>query len=253
MAAVLVTGATGTLGRPTVTRLRANGHDVRSLSRRTGPGLITGDLLTGAGIAEALAGVDAVLHLATSPRKDVAATETLLAAARKAATPHLVVISIVGVDQIPLGYYRGKVEIERLTVESGVPHTILRATQFHSLVAGVFAASRRLPVVVAPALSMQPIAPDEVAQRLVELTETGPSGRVPDIGGPQQRPVRELAQSWRAAVGSRRPIMPLRLPGKVYAALAAGHGMVPGPGYGRATFEDYLAERYPIVDRTSSS
>ena len=253
MASVLVTGATGTLGRPTVTRLRANGHDVRALSRRTGPGLITGDLLTGAGIAAAITGVDAVVHLSTSPRQDVAATRTLLDAAREAAVPHLVVISIVGVDRIPLGYYRGKVEIERLTVESGIPHTILRATQFHSLVAGLFTATRRLPVVIAPAVSMQPIAPDEVAQRLVELTESGPSGRVPDIGGPRQRPVRELAETWRAAVGSRRPIMPLRLAGKVFAALTAGHGMVPGPGYGRATFEDYLAERYRTTDRTSPS
>jgi uncharacterized protein YbjT (DUF2867 family) len=246
---VLVTGATGTLGRPTVTRLRANGHDVRALSRREGPGLITGDLLTGAGIADAVAGVDTVLHLATSGTKDVAATRTLLAAAQRASIAHLVVISIVGVDRIPLGYYRGKVEIERLTAESGLPHTILRATQFHSLVAGLFAV-RGLPVIVAPAVSMQPIAPDEVAQRLVELTETGPSGRVPDIGGPAQRPLRELARSWKASAGSRRPIVALRLPGRIFAALSAGHGMVPGPGYGRATFEDYLAERYPAPGRS---
>jgi uncharacterized protein YbjT (DUF2867 family) len=250
---LLVTGATGTLGRPTVTILRASGHQVRALSRRAGPGLVTGDLLTGAGIADAVAGVDTVLHLATSGTKDVALTRTLLDAIRTSEVSHLVLISIVGVDRIPLGYYRGKVEIERLTVESGMPHTILRATQFHDLVAGLFSATRRLPVIIAPAVSMQPIAADEVAQRLVELAGSGPAGRVPDIGGPQQRPLRDLAQSWRAAVGSRRPIVPLRLPGKIFAALRAGHGMVPGPGYGRTTFEQYLSERYPATDRTSPS
>jgi len=252
MASVLVTGATGALGRPTVNRLRANGHDVRALSRRTGPDLITGDLLTGAGIDDAVAGVDTVLHLATSPRKDVAAARTLVDAARRASVSHLVLISIVGVDKIPIGYYRGKLEIERLTLESGLPHTILRATQFYTLVESIFTVTRRLPVVLAPSVSMQPIAPDEVAQRLVELAEAEPAGRVADIGGPQQRPLRDLARAWTTAVGSRRPIVPLRLPGKIFAALTAGHGMVPGPGYGRQTFEEYLAE-HSRTDRTSQS
>src|SRR3954469_7160920 len=132
MAITLVTGATGALGVPTVIRLRAAGHDVRALSRRSGPGLTTGDLLTGAGIPEAVAGAGTVLHLATGPRGkgDVQAAHRLLEAATAAGVRHLVVISIVGIDDIPLAYYRDKLAIERLVRESGMPYTVLRATQF---------------------------------------------------------------------------------------------------------------------------
>jgi uncharacterized protein YbjT (DUF2867 family) len=237
----LVTGATGTLGGPTVQRLRAAGHDVRSLSRRTGPGLVTGDLLTGAGIAAALDGVDTVVNLASGPRKDDVATRHLVEAAAAAGVRHLVHISIVGIDDIPFGYYRSKLAAEQVIAASGVPHTILRATQFHALIEGIFTATRRLPGIVAPSFSVQPIAADEVAQRLVELAEADPAGRVADIGGPEQRTLPDLARAWRQAVGSRRPVLPLRLPGKVFAAVAAGHAMVPGPAYGRQTFEEHLA------------
>src|SRR3712207_5907782 len=106
MTTTLVTGATGTLGAPTVTRLRAAGHDVRALSRRSGPGLTTGNLLTGAGLREAVAGAHTVLHLATGPRGrgDVDATRTLVRAASDAGVRHLVLVSIVGIDDIPLSY-----------------------------------------------------------------------------------------------------------------------------------------------------
>src|SRR5215218_2535655 len=188
MTTTLVTGATGHLGTPTVRRLQAAGHDVRALSRRGGPGLTTGDLRTGAGIPEAVAGADTVLHLATGPRGkgDVELTRTLLGAAADAGVRHLVLISIVGIDDIPLPYYRDKLVVERLVRESGLPHTILRATQFHSLVQTLFTVQRPLPVVLAPAIRLQPIAVEDVADRLVELAGSVPAGRVADIGGPEQ-------------------------------------------------------------------
>jgi uncharacterized protein YbjT (DUF2867 family) len=245
MTTTLVTGATGTLGMPTVARLRTAGHDVRSLSRRGGPGLVTGDLLTGAGLDAALDGVDVVAHLATGPRGkgDVAATRNLLDAASRAGVRHLVLISIVGIEDIPLGYYRDKVLIEALVRESGVPHTILRATQFHSFVAGLLAAQRRLPFVVAPTVLLQPIAAAEVADRLAELATAPPAGRVPDIAGPDQRTVTDLARAWARATGTRRPVVPLTLPGRLFAAYRAGAAVVPGPAYGRETFDDFLAAR----------
>jgi uncharacterized protein YbjT (DUF2867 family) len=237
----LVTGATGTLGGPTVQRLRAAGHDVRSLSRRTGPGLVTGDLLTGAGIASALDGVDTVVNLASGPRKDDVATRHLVEAAAAAGVRHLVHISIVGIDDIPFGYYRSKLAAEQVIAASGVPHTILRATQFHSFIAGLFAAQRFLLVMLAPAFAVQPIAVEEVADRLVELASGAPAGRVPDIGGPEARPLPEFAAVWRRAAGVRRPVVPMKLPGRTFRAFAAGHGLVPGPAYGRVTFEEHLA------------
>jgi uncharacterized protein YbjT (DUF2867 family) len=245
MTTTLVTGATGALGAPTVTRLRAAGHDVRALSRRSGPGLTTGDLLTGAGIREAVDGADTVLHLATGPRGkgDVEATRTLLEAATAAGVRHLVLISIVGIDDIPLGYYRDKVVIERLVGESGVPFSVLRATQFHSFVEAMFTAQRRSPVIAAPAIPLQPIAVEEVADRLVELAGSAPAARVADIGGPERHGLPELARLWARATGTRRPVVPLRLPGKLVAAYRAGSGLVPGPAYGRQTFADHLAEQ----------
>ena len=243
MTTTLVTGATGTLGSPTVTRLRAAGHDVRALSRCSGPGLTTGNLLTGAGIAEAVAGVDTVLHLATGPRGrgDVEATRTLLQAARDAGVRHLALISIVGIDDIPLGYYRDKVTIERLVRESGLGCSILRATQFHSFVEGLFTAQRWSPFVVAPAFPLQPIAVEEVADRLVELAGDAPAGRVADIGGPEKHAVPDLARLWARSTGTRRPVLPLALPGKLSAAYGAGSALVPGSEYGQQTFADHLA------------
>jgi uncharacterized protein YbjT (DUF2867 family) len=229
MTTTLVTGATGTLGAPTVTRLRAAGHDVRALSRRSGPGLTTGDLLTGAGIHEAVAGVDTLLHLATGSRGrgDVEATRRLLEAADEAGVRRLVLIFIVGIDDIPLGYYRDKVVIERLVQESGLGYSILRATQFHSFAEAMFTAQRRSPVVVAPSFQLQPIAVDEVA----------------DIGGPEQHRVPALARLWARATGKHRPVVPMTLPGKLFTAYRAGSALVPDPAYGRRTFADHLAAR----------
>jgi uncharacterized protein YbjT (DUF2867 family) len=246
MGTILVTGGTGTLGRPSVVRLRAAGHDVRVLSRKRGPGLVTADLRTGEGIQQAMTGADAVLHLATG-RKDVALARTLIDTAREAGIAHLVLISIVGIDQIPLGYYRGKLEIERLVTESTLPHTILRATQFYNLLEMLFRAQRFSPLVFAPSITLQPIAVEEVADRLVELIAADPAGRVPDVGGPQERTVPELARAWKLARRSRRPVVPVKLAGKTFAAFAAGHALASGPAYGTRTFEDFLAERNEVI------
>src|SRR2546429_5743133 len=120
---ILVTGGTGALGRVLVALLREGGHEVRVLSRRTGA-----DLLTGAGLAEALDGTDVIVHCATDGRHDVDATRNLIAAA---SGQHLVYVSIVGIDRIPFPYYRLKLACERLVEECGLPWTTLRATQFH--------------------------------------------------------------------------------------------------------------------------
>jgi uncharacterized protein YbjT (DUF2867 family) len=237
----LVTGATGRLGRPTVARLVEAGHEVRSLSRRTGPGLATGDLATGAGLAEAVAGVDVVVHLATGSRGDDVATANLVRAAAAAGVRHLVHMSIVGIDDIPLGHYRTKLAAERAVTSSGLPHTVLRATQFHDLVVSLFAVQRLTPVVVAPRFAVQPIAVTDVADRLVELAGGPPGGRVADIGGPEVRPLPDLAQVWRRAAGVRRPVVPVVLPGRTFAGYAAGANLVPGPPYGRRTFEEHVA------------
>jgi uncharacterized protein YbjT (DUF2867 family) len=143
-------------------------------------------------------------------------------------------------------YYREKAECERMIVAAPVPHTILRATQFHDFVATIFAAQKYSPVLFVPSISVQPIAVAEVGARLIELVDGAPVGRVDDIGGPELLTGRELATSWREATGSRRSIWPLRLPGKTFKAIASGHNLVPGEPYGRATFAEFLAERFGV-------
>ncbi|MFB6719785.1 SDR family oxidoreductase [Kribbella sp. NPDC056345] len=237
MKTLLVTGGTGRLGRPTVDQLRAAGNTVRVLSRRTGPGVVTGDLTTGDGVAAAIDGVDLVLHLATGQgRRDVQQTRNLLNATPP--TTHVIYMSIVGIDQIPLSYYRYKLEAEHL-VEAHPAHTILRATQFHDLVEQVFAL--KLPALFAPAVPLQPIATEDVATRLTELVANPIPGRAPDIGGPESHAVPDLARLWKAARSSRRPIVRVRVPGKAFRAFAAGAAQVPGPPYGGITFADHLA------------
>lgn len=239
---VLVTGATGAVGSVLAARLRANGLTVRALSRRTGPGLVTGDLDSGAGIERALEGVDTVVHLATTYRDDSGLARTLARAATAAGRPHIVLLSIVGIDRIPLPYYRGKLAAEAVIAESGLPHTILRSTQFHTLVERILSIQRWSPALLAPASPLQPIDVGDVVTRLVELTGSAAAGRVADIGGPEVRDFRSFAEAYRKAAGSRRPVVPVRLPGAMFSALRAGASLVPGPAYGTVTFEQHLAE-----------
>ena len=245
MTSILVTGGTGRLGLPTVARLRTAGHDVRVLSRREGEGHVIGDLRSGVGVQDAVDGVDTVLHLATrNGRGDVTPTRILLDACRSAGIRHLIYMSIVGVDRIPLGYYREKLAIEGLLASSEVPHTILRATQFHDLVERLFSMQRHLPVIFAPTFSFQPIATADVAIRLAELARGEAAGRVPDIGGPERLPARALARQWELAASVRRTIAPIALPGRTFAGYASGHNLVPGPVYGSQTFAGFLTDRY---------
>lgn len=244
---VLITGGTGTLGSELRRQLQDAGTSVRVLSRRERPAgetpgsWATGNLKTGTGLAEALDGIRTVVHCATDGRTDVAATQNLIGAARHAGVSHLVYISIVGVDEHPLPYYRTKHRVERLIESSGIPWTILRATQFHNLVFGLFRAQRPLPVLFAPAFSFQPIAVGEVAKRLAEITREAPAGRVTDIGGPEVLSSTELAKAYLMKAHSNRRIVPMRLPGKTFAAYAAGYHLAPENQYGTVTFAQFLA------------
>lgn len=254
---VLVTGGTGTLGRPLVEGLLAADVPVRVMSRRPRPAgderrleWAVGDLGKGEGIEPAVAGAGTIVHCATTGRHDVAMTRRLVEAARRAGspqspdTPHLVHVSIVGVDRVPFFYYRAKLETERIIEGSGLPWTILRATQFHDLVAGVVLAQRRSPVVLVPrGFRFQPVEAAEVAGRLVELVQGAPAGRVDDMGGPQVRDVADLAAATLEAAGLRRRLVRAPLPGGTARAFREGGHLTPDHAVGEVTFEQYLAAR----------
>ncbi len=248
---VLVTGATGTLGRKLVGAATAAEHDVRALSRRshvgyTGVRWSQADLLANTGVDAAVDGVQVVVHCATQATgdKDVTATENLITAARKAGVAHIVYVSIVGIDQIPLPYYKTKLRVEQALAASGVGHTVLRATQFHDLITTTFSIQRFSPLVwTLKGVRFQPIDTRDVAARLVELVDCEPAGRVPDIGGPAVHTHAELARMYLAARGGRRPIVEVPVPGRIVAGYKSGANLAPGNPVGTIDFAGYLAEK----------
>ncbi|WP_159766245.1 SDR family oxidoreductase [Streptomyces sp. HM190] len=245
MTTILVTGGTGVLGRLVTERLRADGHEVRVLSRHAQQYSV--DLVAGgSGLDAALAGVDTVVHCASSPRGgDEKAAANLIAAARRAAVGHLVYISIVGVDRVPFGYYRSKLAVERMIEQSGLAWTALRATQFHDLLVTLFEGLSKSPVMPLPAgVSDQPVAVAEVADRLAELAVSAPAGRVPDLGGPEVLSLRTLARAYLTATGRRRVLLTVPLFGRAYAGFRAGGHLAPERAVGKVTFGDHVAERF---------
>lgn len=244
MSTILVTGGTGTLGRPVVERLRTAGHEVRVLSRHAPDFPV--DLRDGSGLDAAMAGAQVIVHCASSPRggDDVAAGHLIAAAERAGTVGHVVYISIVGVDEVPLPYYRTKLKVEGMLEASGLGLTILRTTQFHDLVAQALATVAKLPVMPLPAgVSGQPIAVEEVADRLAELAAGPPAGRVPDMGGPEVLTFEEAARAYLAATGKRRPLLAVPLAGKAYAGFKRGGHLTPSHAVGRGTFAEFLTAR----------
>lgn len=245
---VLVTGATGTLGHHVVPEATEVGHHVRALSRRervgyTGVHWHQADLLKSDGLDAALDGVDVVLHCATQPTgsKDIRAARNLIEAARRKGVGHLIYISIVGIDDIPLPYYKTKLRVEQALESSGVGHTILRATQFHELIEKTFSAQRFLPFLWALRdVRFQPIDTRDVATRLVALIDSEPAGRVSDIGGPSIHSHPELGQMYLSAHNSVRRVARFTLPGRIVAGYRSGANLTPENAIDGVSFQDYL-------------
>lgn len=258
---VLVTGGRGALGSGVVDRLRAAGREVRVLSRSGKPGTVRGELSTGAGLDEAVWGVDAVVHCASNPfrktrQTEVGGTERLFQAAARAGVSHLVYVSIVGVDRNPhYSYYRAKLEAERVVERSAVPWTILRATQFHDFVLKGLKTLEAGPVAAVPKdFLFQPVDVGEVASRLAELALSEPAGRVPDLGGPEIKTATELARTYLEVAGPRKRILELPLPGKLAHAFREGAQTCPDGVRGRVAWEEFLrGRRDAATGRVSSA
>jgi uncharacterized protein YbjT (DUF2867 family) len=252
---VLVVGGTGGLGRLVVDEFAARGHQVRVLSRRASPPTAAeprierfrGDLLTGDGLAAALDGVQAVVNTVNATRGServmVDGGRRLMEAAARAKVGHVVGIGIVGADLIApwVPYYRVKVAEEAVLREGDVPWSLLRATQFHELVAAMIGGLARLPVLPAPAIRVQPVDRGEVATALVAAVEAGPSGRLPDFAGPQALPLADFAQMWLRAQSRHRRTVSLPIPSRVGRLLREGALCNPDQALARVTFEQWAA------------
>jgi uncharacterized protein YbjT (DUF2867 family) len=212
---IAVAGGTGVVGSLLVEELTSGDHDPVVLARSQGV-----DITTGAGLDAALDGAEAVVdvsNVATTRRGPaeeffLAGTRNLLAAGRRAGVGHHVVLSIVGVDRVDLGYYAAKRAQERAVLDGGVPASVLRATQFHEF-AGALAA--------------------QVAQ--------GPVGMAPELAGPEEHDLVDLARRLLAARGSRRPVLPIPVPGRAGRQVREGGLLPTGPGpRGSRTFDEWL-------------
>ncbi|WBB65738.1 NAD(P)H-binding protein [Micromonospora sp. WMMD812] len=253
---VLVTGAGGHLGRAVLPRLLDDGFTVRATSRRprTDPVVewTVVDLATGTGLAEAVDGIDAVLHLASLPRPgrrthqvDVLGTRRLVVAAGQAGVRHLVYISIVGVDQVPFRYYRHKLAAEQVVAAGPVPWSVLRATQFHQFLDDLLSTASRLgPTIGDRSILAQPVDPGEVAARLAARLVAGPLRGIEEYGGPEVLRFDEAVRAWRAARHSRRPLLPVHLPGRLGHTLRAGGLVSDALPRGSRTWADHLADTY---------
>jgi uncharacterized protein YbjT (DUF2867 family) len=263
---ILVTGGTGTLGREVVPRLRNTGRDVRVLSRHgradeDGIRYLTGDLATGEGVEPAVDGIETIIHCAGTARGDQVKARHLVEAASRAGTRHLVFISVVGADRIPVvsgidramfGYFASKLAAEQVIAGSGMGWTTLRATQFHDLALLTVRQLGRLPVVPVPAgWRFQPVDARDVADRLVELALGTPAGLVPELGGPRIYELGELVRSYLRATDRHRLIVPLKTPGRAARAVRAGANLAPDQAVGRHTWEEFLAERVSPSTRSS--
>jgi uncharacterized protein YbjT (DUF2867 family) len=261
---VLVTGGTGVLGKAVVQELIRRDHGVTVLSRRDAPPdlpdgvtVAHGDLGTGAGLQAAVDDCATIVHCATDMRRhrqvDVEGTRMLVEAAERAgggsSRPHLVYISIVGCDRIPLGYYNSKALAELAIAQSKVPWTVLRATQFHDLLLALGDYLSKSPVVPLPrGVQDQPVSVLDVASRIGELVAAGPSGRADDFGGPEVLSLEQVLRSVVAALGRDRRFVSVPPVGKVFRGYAAGHHLAPGLPTGGRTFADHLAEHVHKAD-----
>lgn len=242
MTTILVTGGTGTLGTLVVPAL--GDAKVRVLSRTAnGPDRFACDLTTGEGLAPAIDGADVVVHLAGGPKGDDVATGNLVRAAERAGVGHLVFISVIAADALPLGYFRRKHEAEKLVAASDVPSTILRAAQFHGFCLNAVQTVAKLPVVPVPAINFQPVDVREVAERIAQLALGDPAGRVRDLAGPKVYGMGELVDKYLRARGRRRLKMPVRIPGAAGKVYRADGNLNLDADTGARTFEDYLAEQ----------
>jgi uncharacterized protein YbjT (DUF2867 family) len=208
---ITVIGATGLIGSKVVDLLKGDGHDVVAASRATGA-----DVLTGEGLADALTGADVLVDLTNSPSFDDApvmdffsrSSANLVATAKESGVGHYVALSIVGVDGLPeSGYMRAKVVQEKTITESGLPYTIVRATQFQEFAEGITASLMVDDEVHAPDALIQPIAADDVAAEVARVAVAAPLNGVVNIGGPDKISFADLARSVLAKQGSDKTVV----------------------------------------------
>ena len=207
---IVVIGGTGLIGSKTVAILRQGGHEVIAASPQSGVNTITGE-----GLKEVMAGTQVVIDLANSPSfEDKAVLEffqtagrNLLAAEAAARVGHHVALSIVATDRTYNGYFRAKAAQEKLIGASGIPYTIVRATQFMEFLRGIANSGADGNVVRLPTCLFQPIAADDVAANVADVAAAAPRNGIVEIAGPERAPFNQIIARYLKAVGDPRQVV----------------------------------------------
>ncbi|SRX96011.1 hypothetical protein [Rhizobium leguminosarum bv. viciae 3841] [Mycobacterium shimoidei] len=243
---ITVMGATGLIGSAVVASLNEARHQSVAASRSSGV-----DVLTGAGLAEALSGADVLVDVLNSPSFDddpvmeffTTATNNLVNAAKSANVGHYVALSIVNCDGLPeSGYMRAKAVQERIIAESGLPYTIVRATQFHEFAEGIVGSLTVGDEVRAPDGPIQPIVAAEVSAEVARAAAGEPVNGVVEIGGPEKLRFADLANLVVAHQGASIPVV-VDSSARYFGTSIAEDSLVTGDGaaLGSTRFEDWLA------------
>lgn len=248
---ILVTGASGQLGLALLKQLKNTDFQVKLTSRRKPANVIFewvySDLMTGKGLEEAIKAVDVIIHAATSPRKDsdmidVSGLKKLLDMSKD--IKHFIYPSIVGIEDIPMKYYRNKFQAEELLKNSSVPHTIVRAAQFHSFVENLFLSKPLFKRYLVPGeIKFQSVDVGEYAAYLIQMIDEGAKGIREDFGGPEILTLREMAELKIKVNNESNKVVNLSFPGKLYKSLLEGKNTNKHQKVGKITFEEYLRNR----------
>lgn len=258
---VMITGGTGNLGGRLRTRLNEMGFQVRIMSRRQprpdeGDNVewAVADLVSGEGIHRAIRDVDVIVHCASSPfarNVEIDGGRHLITAAQDEGVEHFVYISIVGVDEIPFPYYESKRTVELMVAKSGLPYSILRATQFHQFVGRIVETLAKLPIVFLPRdWRFQTVSAGDVADRLAAVVRDGPRGRMPAIAGPEVLSLDEMLRAWMVANEVRKPVLKVPLPGALSSGFRAGHNLRPDRAVESLGWTEYVRGRERLVSRS---
>lgn len=250
---VLITGATGQLGLDLLKQLKNTDYQVKITSRRKPENInpfewVYSDFLTGEGLEDAIIDVDVIIHAATSPMKDSNIVDVVgfghfLDMSQH--IKHFIYPSIVGIEDIPLKYYKYKYQAEELLKNSTVPHTIIRATQFHSFIENLLLSKPLFKRYIVPGnIKFQTVDASEYATHLIQLIGDVPKGKTDDFGGPEILTLREMAEIKIKVNNELNKVANLSFPGKLYKAFLKGKNTNEHQKSGKITFEEYLRNKW---------
>jgi uncharacterized protein YbjT (DUF2867 family) len=250
---ILVTGGTGTLGKVVVNKLVNQNSKVSILSSKenvkfpNGVKLFTGNLETGDGLYEAIKDVEVIIHCASNSKNfqgvDIIGTKNLLGAINNK-IHHFIYISIVGIDKSDFPYYLAKLEVEEMIQKSGIPYSILRATQFHNLVLFLiksFQVENGSSIIVPERMKFQTIDIRDVADKLVKLAGENPMGKLSDLGGPQVLDLEEMTKIYLKSIKKEDiKVKFQQVESELYNVFKSGINLCPQNALGKITWEEFL-------------